>query len=138
MTCFFILCFCFFSSRRRHTRCALVTGVQTCALPIFPDPEVGVRAGRIDYGGVRDQVFGVSLSIPLFVRNSYGAEVIAARAEANAAAARVDRIGLELVSGRRRAIDTYAAAQSDGTQWQSTTATDEQRPAALPRSPAQD
>src|SRR3546814_10437278 len=29
------LCGCFFfSSRRRHTRCALVTGVQTCALPI--------------------------------------------------------------------------------------------------------
>src|SRR3546814_3527434 len=27
------ICF-FFSSRRRHTRCALVTGVQTCALPI--------------------------------------------------------------------------------------------------------
>src|SRR3546814_8289261 len=26
----------FFSSRRRHTRCALVTGVQTCALPICP------------------------------------------------------------------------------------------------------
>src|SRR3546814_8716200 len=25
----------FFSSRRRHTRCALLTGVQTCALPIF-------------------------------------------------------------------------------------------------------
>src|SRR3546814_840828 len=30
-----LVCF-FFSSRRRHTRCALVTGVQTCALPIFP------------------------------------------------------------------------------------------------------
>src|SRR3546814_4075915 len=30
-----VLLFCFFfSSRRRHTRCALVTGVQTCALPI--------------------------------------------------------------------------------------------------------
>src|SRR3546814_7585444 len=29
------MCFLFFfSSRRRHTRCALVTGVQTCALPI--------------------------------------------------------------------------------------------------------
>ena len=26
----------FFSSRRRHTRCADVTGVQTCALPIYP------------------------------------------------------------------------------------------------------
>src|SRR3546814_2774857 len=37
----FILCsiFCF-SSRRRHTRCALVTGVQTCALPIL---------GAVDY-----------------------------------------------------------------------------------------
>src|SRR3546814_15149427 len=30
MVCLFF----FFSSRRRHTRCALVTGVQTCALPI--------------------------------------------------------------------------------------------------------
>src|SRR3546814_6608866 len=29
------LCIFFFSSRRRHTRCALVTGVQTCALPIL-------------------------------------------------------------------------------------------------------
>src|SRR3546814_2824711 len=29
-----MLCF-FCSSRRRHTRCALVTGVQTCALPIY-------------------------------------------------------------------------------------------------------
>src|SRR3546814_9003652 len=32
MTCLF-----FISSRRRHTRCALVTGVQTCALPIFDE-----------------------------------------------------------------------------------------------------
>src|SRR3546814_12743108 len=31
MLCYFLF---FFSSRRRHTRCALVTGVQTCALPI--------------------------------------------------------------------------------------------------------
>src|SRR3546814_16816903 len=42
--CWFV-CF-FFTSRRRHTRCALVTGVQTCALPILakgyghgPSPE---------------------------------------------------------------------------------------------------
>src|SRR3546814_9104988 len=33
MICY-IVCF-FFSSRRRHTICALVTGVQTCALPIL-------------------------------------------------------------------------------------------------------
>src|SRR3546814_9085847 len=32
---FILAVFFFFSSRRRHTRCALVTGVQTCALPIY-------------------------------------------------------------------------------------------------------
>src|SRR3546814_9304109 len=35
----FAQCF-FFSSRRRHTRCALVTGVQTCALPILAESEI--------------------------------------------------------------------------------------------------
>src|SRR3546814_4459362 len=39
--CVVILSVFFFSSRRRHTRCALVTGVQTCALPIYVF--VGVR-----------------------------------------------------------------------------------------------
>src|SRR3546814_267548 len=34
LCCSSIFCLFFFSSRRRHTRCALVTGVQTCALPI--------------------------------------------------------------------------------------------------------
>src|SRR3546814_7723855 len=33
-----VLFFFLFSSRRRHTRCALVTGVQTCALPIYAPP----------------------------------------------------------------------------------------------------
>src|SRR3546814_5473658 len=40
----YILCvfvFFFFSSRRRHTRCALVTGVQTCALPIWLGHDYG-------------------------------------------------------------------------------------------------
>src|SRR3546814_6652151 len=32
--CHLVVCFVFFASRRRHTHCALVTGVQTCALPI--------------------------------------------------------------------------------------------------------
>src|SRR3546814_3583042 len=35
MIVFVFIVYFFFSSRRRHTRCALVTGVQTCALPIF-------------------------------------------------------------------------------------------------------
>src|SRR3546814_9278846 len=45
----------FFSSRRRHTRCALVTGVQTCALPIYgielalPVPEATVLQFVVDH-----------------------------------------------------------------------------------------
>src|SRR3546814_6597581 len=40
----------FFSSRRRHTRCALVTGVQTCALPICG---WSARRSRRDWRSVR-------------------------------------------------------------------------------------
>src|SRR3546814_3254899 len=36
---------CFFSSRRRHTICPLVTGVQTCALPILKD-RIGQKRSR--------------------------------------------------------------------------------------------
>src|SRR3546814_3632950 len=48
LTC--VVCF-FFSSRRRHTRCALVTGVQTCALPILAVPatiDAALTASRPD------------------------------------------------------------------------------------------
>src|SRR3546814_2149191 len=38
----------FFSSIRRHTRCALVTGVQTCALPIWSQLEQ-IAAGRVTF-----------------------------------------------------------------------------------------
>src|SRR3546814_5573274 len=48
-SCDFCLLF-FFSSRRRHTRCALVTGVQTCALPIsFGWPRPGREAFVFDF-----------------------------------------------------------------------------------------
>src|SRR3546814_2673041 len=71
--CFF--CF-FFSSRRRHTRCALVTGVQTCALPIymleateegrlnFPDLKPAyalVADDKNDAGGLREMWRGKGL-----------------------------------------------------------------------------
>src|SRR3546814_14499058 len=43
--------FYFFSSRRRHTRCALVTGVQTCALPIsFNQAQANVGTGSDECG----------------------------------------------------------------------------------------
>src|SRR3546814_5726985 len=38
----------FFSSRRRHTRCALVTGVQTCALPIYTAVQYGKQVVEYD------------------------------------------------------------------------------------------
>src|SRR3546814_14090256 len=52
----FIICLFlfFFSSRRRHTRCALVTGVQTCALPILHlsrSARGAARASRQMHGG---------------------------------------------------------------------------------------
>src|SRR3546814_9980994 len=65
---FLVLCFFFFfSSRRRHTICALVTGVQTCALPISggsiriagedvtsASPEATVRKGVATVPETRD------------------------------------------------------------------------------------
>src|SRR3546814_16105357 len=48
MNCVWYICllsFFFFTSRRRHTICALVTGVQTCALPICLDPGIGPLVG---------------------------------------------------------------------------------------------
>src|SRR3546814_4667495 len=48
----------FFSSRRRHTRCALVTGVQTCALPIcsFVTP--------LDGAGLPDDILSQAPGVP--------------------------------------------------------------------------
>src|SRR3546814_1145736 len=50
-----VLCVFFFSSRRRHTRCALVTGVQTCALPISAQARVCAAAiVALMRGGIPD------------------------------------------------------------------------------------
>src|SRR3546814_7754995 len=57
--------FFFFSSRRRHTRCALVTGVQTCALPIYSgQTSLGevVRSIPQSFGG--GQQPGIGFNVP--------------------------------------------------------------------------
>src|SRR3546814_13987229 len=83
MTLYVCFCFFFFSSRRRHTRCALVTGVQTCALPILPQHMHAVLDAA---GAVRD----------------LGEVVAAGRLLVGAEAAMVGRRGLQ-VAGLQRA-----------------------------------
>src|ERR1044071_6427507 len=56
---FFLLIFFFFSSRRRHTRYPLVTGVQTCALPIWRPPATTdhvLRIGDLELDRLTQQV----------------------------------------------------------------------------------
>src|SRR3546814_6897441 len=52
----FLLSVFFFSSRRRHTRCALVTGVQTCALPISSDRSRRAERPRVQCRLWRDEL----------------------------------------------------------------------------------
>src|SRR3546814_6978124 len=59
--------FFFFSSRRRHTRCALVTGVQTCALPISRELE---RAHGLPSGTLSDTLYRTAT----WAASSVGAE----------------------------------------------------------------
>ncbi len=96
-----------------------------------PDPTVGVSGGRIDYGNVQDRIIGVSVRIPLFVRNGYRAEVVAAQADVEAAAADAERVRLQLASGQRAAVDAYRATMDAWTGWQSSQGTDVDRREAL-------
>src|SRR3546814_3331452 len=80
----------FFSSRRRHTRCALVTGVQTCALPrpcpsdgpmaasrymsVNPGPTTAIRT-RSDNDGKTDRI-GMHLALIGYGRVSTAAPML--------------------------------------------------------------
>src|SRR3546814_13435565 len=58
--------FFFFSSRRRHTSCALVTGVQTCALPIVilqQKPETIADFKKLDRFDMNDAVESMMRSL---------------------------------------------------------------------------
>src|SRR3546814_6056701 len=54
-----------FSSRRRHTRCALVTGVQTCALPISTPSSPNTDINAANSSEFLSHVTGV------YTRNNY-------------------------------------------------------------------
>src|SRR3546814_10539825 len=95
LCCFsFFVCF-FFSSRRRHTRCALVTGVQTCALPIsekfFPTP---------DQSDVTTTVAGADGAAPAATSATQGQPSALPRSEES-------RVGKECVSTCRSRWSPY-------------------------------
>src|SRR3546814_2554826 len=89
----------YFSSRRRHTRCALVTGVQTCALPIYAD---GLLAKLYDLVPPRTWIIVTSDHGELFGESGYfGHGPIAhERSEAR-------RVGKECVSTCRSRWSPY-------------------------------
>src|SRR3546814_2917108 len=60
----------FFSSRRRHTRCALVTGVQTCALPICGSDQWGNIVNGVELGRRIDNRALYGLTTPLITSAS--------------------------------------------------------------------
>src|SRR6184192_1119999 len=93
----------FFSRRRRHTRCRLVTGVQTCALPIFiafgahPD-DCDQRAGGVAarYAALGHRVRFVAVTNGDAGHQTEGGGALAARRRAEAQEAG-RRIGIEYV-----------------------------------------
>src|SRR3546814_3424934 len=112
-----MMCLCdffFFSSRRRHTRCALVTGVQTCALPICR-----THWGR-DLTVDRDQdYYGADELCAVGRRRSRQVECVAAPVErgveCNIAAQHVDVLLSDGANDLQPAVNRRAAATARGS-----------------------
>ena len=96
-----------------------------------PDPTLRLTTGRIDLGPTSDNVLGVAVSVPLFVRNTYRAEVVAAQADADAALAEQRRVELEVEARAERAQRTYAAVRDAWTRWSQSPGTDVDKRADL-------
>src|SRR3546814_4702092 len=95
--------FFFFSSRRRHTRCALVTGVQTCALPIFDDRDAQTPVVGGDLLADLDVAGGAGVGLVLEgagVGDGGGRTAVAGRSEER-------RVGKECVSTSRSRWSPY-------------------------------
>src|SRR3546814_11201300 len=100
----------FFSSRRRHTRCALVTGVQTCALPIFA-ARIEQRLDRAGVGFERLVELGIVDRKQAFLRgrNTDVGQLIDAVVARNHLVQRSEerRVGKECVSTCRSRWSQY-------------------------------
>ncbi|MBL0162481.1 MAG: TolC family protein [Xanthomonadales bacterium] len=95
------------------------------------DPTLGISGGRIDYGSFRDNVIAISLSVPLFVRNTHASEVVAAQADADAADAEIAHVRLKIDAERQRATTNYASSRRAWSRWQSSRGTDIEHRAQL-------
>src|SRR3546814_10784072 len=102
------MCYFFFSSRRRHTICALVTGVQTCALPISlilhgvtPGPNIITTEPVLFWGLIASMWVGnlmlVILNLPLI---GIWVKLLSVRSEER-------RVGKECVSTCRSRWSPY-------------------------------
>src|SRR3546814_8440475 len=87
----------FFSSRRRHTRCALVTGVQTCALPIS-------LASDIKFPALTGRIVDTADQIPADQEAALDAELTAFE---KATRSEARRVGKECVSTCRSRWSPY-------------------------------
>src|SRR3546814_624518 len=88
----------FFSIRRRHTRCALVTGVQTCALPILTRP----HAITLDLGDVRS--FGGAERVVIIGDRLLAAPAIMVEAGVDDQARGAEHIGLQIAELAPRVV----------------------------------
>src|SRR3546814_3589229 len=100
--------FFFFSSRRRHTRCALVTGVQTCALPILGQVAVAGAAGAAHRGlGAAGDPKGRAPGLRWLRRERDAVELREAAVEADVVRSEERRVGKECVRTCRSRWSPY-------------------------------
>lgn len=93
----------------RARQASAEAGVQVARRARIPDPTLSLTGGQVRSGTRTDQVIGLSVSIPLPVLNTGRAEVDAALAEADAAAAGVRSRQFVLRAGQQEAQARYGA-----------------------------
>jgi outer membrane protein, heavy metal efflux system len=97
------------------------------------DPTLGLLGGRREDGLLSDRIVGLSLTIPLPIRNTYRAELTAALADADAASADSEQLQLALTARAERARASYIAVRGAWLGWQKNEVRVAERAALLER-----
>lgn len=95
------------------------------------DPTISLTGGRVTDGPFNDRLVAVTLKVPLFVRNSYSAEVTAARSNADAADANQRDVVLRANAEAEQAASSYAALRDAAAAWRESRAASAAERAAL-------